>query len=686
MPTNSEVNPLLQVKFEIPFDCIRADHVEPAIDALLADARARMDAIGRQNGPRTFENTMRALDAMTERLDFAMSVVKHLESVATYPALRAAHNAVQPRVSGFYSGIPLNEGLWKAVQQFAATEEAKSLTGARQRFLTKTVQDFRRHGAELDAAGKSRLEAMDVELSQLTTKFGENVLDSTNEFELVITEQAKLAGLPTSAVEAARASAEAKSVKGWRFTLQAPSYLALMTYLDDAAIREQVYRAYCTRATAGVHDNRAIIGRILELRHEKAKLLGFASFADLVIEDRMAHSGERAQKFLADLKAKTEGRFRDENAELAAFRRGLDGLTARDLEPWDIAYYAEKQRQALYDFDEEALRPYFPLERVVDGMFETVQRLYGIRVTERAGAPVWHPEVKVYQIRDQDGSVLGAFYADWYPRETKRGGAWMDAFITGLPAKDGFQPHLGLMCGNLTPPVGDKPALLTHRDVQTVFHEFGHLLHHCLSRVELRSLAGTAVAWDFVELPSQIMENWCWEREALDLFARHYQMGQPIPDDLFQKMQRARNFRSANAQMRQLGFGFVDLTLHIDYEPARDGDVMEYARQILEQFSPAPLPPDHAMIAGFTHLFANPVGYGAGYYSYKWAEVLDADAFTRFRENGIFSREVGLDFREKILARGDGEDPAELYRNFMGRDPDPNALLARSGLLSTINA
>jgi len=680
MSENAERNPLLDINFQIPFDAIRAEHVEPAIGELLADAQARMEAIAREEGPRTFANTMLALDHMTEPLDFAMSVVKHLESVATYPELRAAHNAVQPRVSAFYSGIPLDEGLWKAVQKFAATDEAKQLAGTRRRFLTKTIQDFRRHGAELDAAGKRRLEALDVELSKLTTKFGENVLDSTNEFELVVTEESKLAGLPPSAVAAARASAETKGAKGWRFTLQAPSYLALMTYLDDAVIREQVYRAYSTRATAGAFDNRGIIGRILELRREKAKLLGFASFADLVIEDRMAHSGDRAQKFLAELKLKTEARFHQENGELAAYRRELEGAAAPELAPWDIAYYAEKQRLALYDFDEEALRPYFPLERAVEGMFETVRRLYGIRVSERKGVPVWDPDVKYYEIRDNDWSLVGAFYADWYPRENKRGGAWMDAFITGLPAKDGFQPHLGLMCGNLTPPLGGKPALLTHRDVQTIFHEFGHLLHHCLSRVELRSLAGTAVAWDFVELPSQIMENWCWEREALDLFARHYETGDVIPEDLFQKMNRARNFRSANAQMRQLGFGFVDLALHIDYGPTRDGNVMEYARSILQQFSPAPLPPDHAMMAGFTHLFASPVGYGAGYYSYKWAEVLDADAFTRFRESGIFSREVGLEFREKILARGDSEDPAELYRTFMGRDPDQNALLERSGL------
>ena len=682
MSPNNEPNPLLEIQFQIPFDRIRAVHVEPAIHELVKDAQARLAAIAAETRPRTFDNTMLAFDRMTERVDYAMSVVKHMESVATTPELRAAHNAVQPVVSAFYSSIPLNEGLWKAVQQYAGTEEAQTLTGTHKRFLKKTIHDFRRHGAELDPAGKARLEALDVELSQLTTKYAENVLDSTNQFELILTDESKLAGLPPTAIAAARASAESKGAKGWRFTLQAPSYLALMTYLDDASIREHVYRAYSTRSTAGAHDNRAILSRILELRREKARLLSFASFADLVLEDRMAHTGEHAQRFLTELKERTEARFHAENEELAQFRRSIEGPEASDLAPWDVGYYAEKQRAALYDFDEEALRPYFPLERVVDGLFETVGRLYGVRVVERPGAPVWHPDVKVYGIYDHDETLLGAFYADWYPRETKRGGAWMDAFITGLPEKDGFKPHLGLMCGNLTPPVNGRPALLTHRDVQTIFHEFGHLLHHCLSRVELRSLAGTSVAWDFVELPSQIMENWTWERDALDLFAQHFETGEKIPEDLFHKMKRARNFRSANAQMRQLGFGFVDLGLHIDYDPAKDGDVMEYSRRILQQFSPALLPTEHATIASFTHLFASPVGYGAGYYSYKWAEVLDADAFTRFREVGIFSREVGLEFREKILARGDSEDPAELYRRFMGRDPELNALLERSGLVS----
>jgi oligopeptidase A len=348
------------------------------------------------------------------------------------------------------------------------------------------------------------------------------------------------------------------------------------------------------------------------------------------------------------------------------------------LQPWDIGYWAEKQRAKLYDFDEEALRPYFPLEHVVSGMFDIFGRVLGIRVTEESGVPMWDPHVRTYAVHDRaSDAYLGSFYADWFPRENKRGGAWMDALITGNPAES--KPHLGLICGNLTPPLDGKPALLTHREVETIFHEFGHLLHHLLSRVEVRSLAGTSVAWDFVELPSQIMENWCWERESLDLFARHWETGAAIPDDLFQKMRRARTFRAANTQMRQVGFGFMDLALHREWDGS--GDVIAWSRAVLQQFSPAPFPPEHAMLASFTHLFSSPVGYGAGYYSYKWAEVLDADAFTRFKKEGVFSASTGREYRDKILARGDSEDPAELYRSFMGRDPDPNALLVRAGLV-----
>ena len=680
MPSPSPVNPLLTPQFRIPFHQIRAAEVQPAITTLLADARARLEGIAAEPGPRTFDNTMPALDRLTEPLDYAMGVVRHLEAVATYPELRAALNAAQPEVSSFYSGIPLHAGLWNAIKACAADPGSAALPGERQRFLKKTVESFRRHGADLDPAGKKRLEEIDVELTQLTTRFGENVLDSTNAFDLAITDEQKLAGLPPTAIAAARQSASSKGLEGWRFTLQAPDYVVLLTYLDDASIRRQFYDAYSVRATTGAWDNRPALRRILELRQEKARLLGFRDFADFVLEDRMAHTGTRALEFLEDLKAKTERRFREENRELLEFRRSLEGPTAPELQPWDVGYYAEKQRAALYHFDEEELRPFFSLDRVVAGLFDLVGRLYGIQVTEEKDVLGWDPQVRYYQMRDADGSLLGGFYADWYPRENKRGGAWMDSLITGGPRADGFHPHLGLICGNLTPPIGGKPALLTHREVETIFHEFGHLLHHMLSRVEIRSLAGTNVAWDFVELPSQIMENWCWEREALDLFARHWQTGEAIPEDLFQKMRRARTFRAANAQMRQLGFGFIDLLLHVRYVPERDGDPIAYTRALLQQFSPAPLPEGHAMIAAFTHLFANPVGYGAGYYSYKWAEVLDADAFTRFRDTGIFSRETGTSFRVNILSKGDSEDPAELYRRFMGREPDPAALLQRSGL------
>ena len=680
MSSSETTNPLLKIEFRIPFDRIRSEDVQPAAAELLSQARARLTALAQLPGERTYANTMGAIDELTETLDYAMGVVRHLESVATYPALRAALNAVQPEVSAFYSGIPLNAELWQGIKSFAATPEGKAVTGERRRFLDKTIESFRRHGADLDAAGKKKLEELDVELTKVTTKFGENVLDSTNAFELVIANESELAGLPPTAIAGARESAAHKGIEGWRFTLQAPDYLAVMTYIDNAAMRRHFYQAYSVRATEEGRDNRALIGRILELRREKAHVLGFADFADLVLEDRMAHNGERALSFLEDLKTKTERRFREENRELLEFRRSIEGPNAPELEPWDVAYYSEKQRVALYDFDEEELRPYFPLEKVVAGMFDLVHKLYGITVSEEKGVPTWDPQATYYNVHDEIGKFIGGFYADWYPRENKRGGAWMDALITGGPADGAFHPHLGLICGNLSKPIGGKPALLTHRDVETIFHEFGHLLHHLLSTVRVRSLAGTSVAWDFVELPSQIMENWCWERASLDLFARHWETGEPVPEDLFQKMKRARTFRAANGQMRQLGFGFVDLMLHTRYSPERDGEAVAYSRRVLQEYSPAPLPPEHAMIAAFTHLFSSPVGYGAAYYSYKWAEVLDADAFTRFREFGIFSREVGGEFREKILSRGDSEDPAKLYRNFMGREPDPTALLVRSGL------
>ena len=668
-------NPLLRLSLPIPFDAIRPEHVVPGIDELISRARQAIDNIASAPAPRTWLNTMAALDHASDPLDFAVAVVHHLENVCTTPELRQAWNDVQPRVSAFESGVPLHAGLWRALNDFAATDEAAALTGVRARYLSKTLARFRRHGAALDEAGKQRLAALDVELATLTNKFSQNVVDATAAFEYYIEDPAALAGLPDSAIAAARQDAEARSKPGWRFSLAAPSVNAVLTHLDDAGVRQRFYRAYNTRAAEA---NQPLMERILELRRQKAQLLGFAHFADFVLADRMAGSGASARAFLDDLRLKTTAAFARENQALAAFR--LAAGASGPLEPWDVPYYAEKQRKAEYDFEEEDLRPYFGLERVLSGMFELVEKLFGVQVVPTTGVPVWHPDVRTYDICDASGAVLGSFYADWYPRDEKRQGAWMDAFLTGGPADDAWQPHCGLMCGNLTPPLNGRPALLTHRDAETIFHEFGHLLHHLLSRVEVRSLAGTNVAWDFVELPSQIMENWCWQRASLDLFARHFETGEPIPEPLFEKLRRARTFRGANAQMRQLGFGTVDLALHIDYQPG--SGIFAFANPILGRFAAAPLPADYAMLAGFTHLFGESTGYGAAYYSYKWAEVLDADAFTRFEAEGIFNPQTGSDFRESILACGNSEEPAELFRRFLGRDADPAALLRRLGLLA----
>jgi len=673
-------NPLIQLGFEIPFDQIEAAHVEPAVDALLASAQAAVDAIAESDEPRTYANTLGALEEATELLERAMTVVDHLESVATTEGLRAAYNATRPRVSAFWSELAMNDGLYQAVRAFAATEEAGSLPPTEKRFLEKTLDDFRRHGAELSPEDKAKLQAIEIDLTKLTTEFSQNVLDETNAFELIITDESKLAGLPESAKQAAAENASAKDLEGWRFTLHAPSMIPVLTYLDDASIREHVWRAYNTRAVSGGRDNRRIIGRVLELRRYKAKLLGYGDFSDLVTEDRMAKAGAKAKAFIDDLRDRTQVAFERENQELQAYRNEIEGDSAPALEPWDTAYYSEKQRQARYDFNEEELRPYFPLDRVLDGLFATAQALYEIEIVERDAA-AWDSEVKSYAIQDRDGAMIAAFYVDLFPRENKRGGAWMNALISAAHHEEPHSPHLGLFCANVNPPVGGKPALLTHREVETLFHEFGHLLHHCFSRVSVRSLAGTNVAWDFVELPSQIMENWCWERSGLDLFAAHYETGERIPDELYEKMVRARTYRAANAQMRQLGFAGVDLALHQDYEPERDGEVMAYAREILQGYSAAKLPENYAMLAGFGHVFAHPVGYAAGYYSYKWAEVLDADAFTRFKKEGITNPEVGRAFRDRILSKGNSEEPEKLYRDFMGRNPELGPLLERAGLV-----
>jgi len=679
-------NPLLEVRVPVPFDEVRAEHIEPAVDTLLVRAQEALDAIVASPSPRTYASTLGALDLATNELDYATGLASHFESVLGTPQLREAFAAVTPKVTTFYSQILLSEPLYRSLRELDATEEAKGLDPARRRYLTKTLADFRRNGAELDAIGKKRLGDIDVALSELTLKFAQNVVDATASFELLVDEAdvARLEGLPEGAIAAAKKSAEGKGKSGYRFTLQAPSYGPVMTFLRDRGLRETLYRAQVSRASGKgpggpERDNTAIIKDVVALRREKATLLGFAHFADLVTDDRMAKSGKEAMAFVTMLRDRLQPGFERENAELAAFatKHGHQG----NLEPWDISYWAETQRRALFDFDEETLRPYFPLDRVTRGLFEVATSLYGITIERDAAAPAWHEDVTAWAVLDSDGKRLGGFYLDLFPRETKRDGAWMGAVVDRLPGTTHELENVAVVVGNLTPPRGPgQPALLNHREVETLFHEFGHMMHHVLSEVPIRSLAGTRVPSDFVELPSMIMENWCWESAALDRFARHGETGAPIPADVKERMLAARTYRAANALIRQLGFSTVDLLLHTVYDPKEHGDVMEYARAVFGRFSPVPLGSDYAMLASFSHLFGSAYGYAAGYYSYQWSEVLAADAFGRFREGGILSREVGDRFRRTILARGETDDPAVLYRAFLGRDPDVGALLTRLGI------
>jgi oligopeptidase A len=668
-------NPLLSRDFLIPFDKIKTEHIDTGIREALKQAEVELNELTSFTGQRSYANTVQALDDLTEKLSRCVAIASHLNLVINSPDLRTAYNAVLPEFSAFFAKLSLNEKLWQALKTFAETDEAKSLTGVRKRHLEKTMKEFIRAGADLPAGKKARVEAINVELSQLQNKFSNNVLDATNAFELVLSDEKELSGLPESLRQQAKANAAAKKKEGYRFTLQIPFYQPFMQHADNRELRQTMYEAYMNRATSGEFDNRDNMARILELRRELAQLLGYKDFADYKLELYMMRSGEAALKFEHDLEQTTLPYWHKEIEALKTYAKEKLGLAK--LEPWDVSYVIEKLRKANYDLDDEMLRPYFPLENVLSGLFEISKRLFGVTVTERPNEKVWHPEVKFYDIHDEQGQHLGSFYADWFPRESKRSGAWMNRFITGEPQENGsFTPHLGLMCGNFTPPQQDRPALLTHREVETTFHEFGHLLHHCLSRVEVADRAGTNVAWDFVELPSQMMENWTWEREALNLFARHYQTGETIPDALYQKMIAARTFMQANLQMRQLSFGTVDLKLHTGYDPSKDGDVISYSNGVMERFVIDPSFAKNGFLAGFTHIFTG--GYAASYYSYKWSEVLEADAFSRFKNEGIFNRQTGQAYVESILSRGDSADPAELFREFMGRDPDVNALNERN--------
>ena len=682
-------NPFLDRSFQIAWSQLTADRVGSAIEAALADAETALARIAvLPVGSVNYQNTFLALEQATERLNESWAKVTHLTTVADAAPLRDAHNAMLPKVSAFFAKIPLNAEVWLRLKAAATHPSVASLQGEHRRFVDETMADFRQQGADLSADKKARLETVQSELAQLTQKYSENVLDATNAWELLVSDPARLAGLPPHARESARQNALKKgqgteSAPVWRFTLHGPSLEPVMLYAEDAELRRQVWSASAAVGREGAQDNRELIKRILALRQEKAALLGQPHFADLVLQRRMAKSGAAALAFIEDLHGRVTAAFARECRELEAFKAEQSKSAPAPLAPWETAFWAERLRRTRYDFDEEQLRPYFPLPGVLAGLFEITGRVFGIRVTERpSGAvEVWHPEVKFYDVHDRAGRHLGSFYADWHPRESKRGGAWMNYLITGGPVAGGPRaPHLGLMCGNMTPAQGGKPALLTHHEVETVFHEFGHLLHHLLGEVSIKSLNGVNVAWDFVELPSQIMENWCWERASLDLFARHHETGEAIPDTLFQRMIAAKNFRSASATMRQLAFARMDLDLHLHAADYAAGEVSPKLQALLRDYLVPTEPPAPTIENRFTHIFSDPTGYAAGYYSYKWAEVLDADAFTRFKREGIFNEQVGRDFVAKVLSRGNSADPMQLFTDFMGRPPDLSALLLRAGL------
>ena len=604
-----------------------------------------------------------------------------------------------PKVSEFFASIPLNKSLWETLKAYGAESGDEDLSPTKRRYIEETLADFREAGADLPPEQKKRAGEIQSQLAELTQKYSENCLDSTNAWEKIVTDEKQLSGLPKSALNAARQSAEQKDTEGWRFTLQAPSYIPVMTYADSDALRKEVWSAYAAIGRSGEYDNRQLVRQILELRHEFAQLVGQENFANHVTERRMAASGQAALDFGDEIFQKVRDQFEKEAEQLRRYKAAEEGLPIDHpplLEPWEVGYWAEKQRRASYAFDEEVLRPYFPIDRVISGMYEIAQQIFGLRIEERdtykdevpttttKEPQVWHEEVKFYDLFDSETNEhLGSFYADWHPRESKRGGAWMNYFITGnrdLSVGE-RSPHLGLICGNLTPAVGDQPALLAHREVETIFHEFGHLLHHLCGDVEVKSLNGVNVPWDFVELPSQIMENWCWERESLDRIARHHETGETIPQELFDKMIAARNYMKASANVRQLAFGKMDLELHIHWPDSAEEDLDSFVDNVLQDYNAKYKTQAKSNVFNFSHLFSSPTGYAAGYYSYKWAEVLDADAFTRFQEEGILNAETGRDFRSKILAKGNSEDPAKLYKSFMNRPPDPDALLRRDGLI-----
>lgn len=677
-------NPLLQNSVLPLFSAIKPEHVEPAVDEVLAANRKSLHSLIQQIKQQqpNWNNLIRPLEVLDNNLSRVWSPVRHLNSVMNSPELRAAHDACIGKLSAYSTELSQNEDLYKAYLQLQQSNTFQQLDRTQQKTIEDALLVFRLSGVALAHDQKQLFKDIKQKLSLLKSKFEHNVLDATRAWKKHITDESGLNGLPDYARAMAQQSAESEKLEGWVFTLDAPSYIAVMNYADDRALRQEMYTAYCTRASdqgpnSGEYDNSEILEDILKSRDKLADLLGYNNYAEYSIANKMAESTDAVLQFLDDLVTRVRPQAQKEFDELKHFASEHYGV--KDFQAWDVAYYSEKLKQQNYGFSQEEVKPYFPAPRVISGLFAIVNRLYGITIREVDQVDVWHKDVRFYEIRDAQNRLRGQFYFDLYTRPHKRGGAWMDECVNRMQLDDSIQTPVAYLTCNLTPPVGKDPALLTHDEVTTLFHEFGHGLHHMLTLVDARFVAGiNGVEWDAVELPSQFMENWCWEKQGLDLIAGHYQTGDALPEDLYHKMQAAKNFQSAMVMIRQLEFSLFDFKLHMLYGRAGFKGIQALLDEVRSQVSVVIPPAFNRFQHGFSHIFAG--GYAAGYYSYKWAEVLSADAFSRFEEEGIFNRQTGEAFLHNILERGGSQKAMDLFKAFRGREPKIDALLHHNGL------
>ncbi|MDR5861284.1 oligopeptidase A [Halomonas eurihalina] len=676
-------NPLLDAHSLPPFAEIKPEHVVPAIETLLAENREAIEALvarAERETPR-WDTLAAPLEAFNDRLSRAWSPVSHLNGTMNNPALREAYEQSLGMLSDYTTWLGQHEGLFRAWQALKDGPAWAELDEGQRRTVENALRDFRLAGVDLPADKKQRYGEIQARLSSLANTFSNQLLDATQAWHLVLDDDSRLAGLPESALATLAANAEAKGQQGYRITLDFPSFFPVMTHADDRELRREVYTAFVTRASetgpnAGEFDNAPVMEEILALRRELAELLGFATYADYSLATKMADSPQGVIDFLNDLAERAVPQAREEYAELAAFAREQLGLP--ELASWDVGYVSEKLREARYAISDEQLRPYFPAPQVVNGLFKVVEKLYGVTFEEDTEAPRYHPDVRFFHIMEQ-GTPIAGFYLDLYAREGKRGGAWMDECRVRREENGSLQLPVAYLTCNFTRPVGDAPALLTHDEVTTLFHEFGHGLHHMLTRQTIADISGiNGVAWDAVELPSQFMENYCWEREGLDLIAGHVETGEPLPDELFDKLLAAKNFQSAMGMVRQLEFSLFDFRLHLEASTPSAADIQALLDEVRDSVSVVPRVDFNRFQNGFGHIFAG--GYAAGYYSYKWAEVLSADAWSAFEEAGIFDPETGRRFRSEILERGGSRDAAELFRAFRGREPSVEPLLRHSGI------